>query len=396
MKNIIFVVLITFLTLNSYSQITFENGYFIDNKGSQTDCLIKNMDWNNNPTEFEYKLSENSNIIHVTIQNIKEFGILNYSKYERFTVKIDRSSERINTLSFNRNPEFTEETLFLKVIIAGNATLYQYRDKNADRYFYNMDNYTEQLIFKSYKKTDTQVAQNKKYKQQLFLSLKCDDISMDDINGLEYYKKELMNFFIKYNKCKQDDFVNFEQTKKESKSLFNLYIRPGLKSSSLSIENNRKIGRDLDFGSALTFRIGLEAEYIMPFNKNKWALILEPTYQYFKTEGELADQTVKANYTSIEVPIGIRHYFYLNENSKLFINASILFHLNLNSKIEFETIQDLDIKGANNLAFGFGYNYNKKYSIELSYQTNRDIISSYFNWGSDYSGLSIIFGYNIF
>jgi hypothetical protein len=38
------------------------------------------------------------------------------------------------------------------------------------------------------------------------------------------------------------------------------------------------------FDNKISFRIGLEAEFILPFNKNKWAVFAEPTYQYYKTE----------------------------------------------------------------------------------------------------------------
>ncbi len=41
---------------------------------------------------------------------------------------------------------------------------------------------------------------------------------------------------------------------------------------------------EFDFGSQVNFRIGIEAEFIRGFNKNKWAIICEPTYQSFTGE----------------------------------------------------------------------------------------------------------------
>ena len=41
---------------------------------------------------------------------------------------------------------------------------------------------------------------------------------------------------------------------------------------------------DLKFDSNTNVSLGIEAEFILPFNKNKWAIIFEPTYQYYKTE----------------------------------------------------------------------------------------------------------------
>ena len=81
MKKQLLFLLITILSFNCYSQISFEKGYYIDNSNQKTNCLIKNIDWKNNPTQFEYKLSENSESKKKTIESIKEFGINNISKY---------------------------------------------------------------------------------------------------------------------------------------------------------------------------------------------------------------------------------------------------------------------------------------------------------------------------
>jgi hypothetical protein len=106
------------------------------------------------------------------------------------------------------------------------------------------------------------------------------------------------------------------------------------------------------------------------------------------------------DYKSIEIPVGFRHYLFLKNKSKLFINASYIFDLSSNSIIEFNredgsNINSLEIKTKNNLAFGFGYNY-KKYSLELRVQTPRNVLSNYIYWSSDYKTLSLILGYNIF
>ena len=59
----------------SYGQIRFEKGYFITNENQRTECLIKNVDWKNNPHEFLYKLKDRKETQKGTIQSVKEFGI---------------------------------------------------------------------------------------------------------------------------------------------------------------------------------------------------------------------------------------------------------------------------------------------------------------------------------
>ena len=103
-----------------------------------------------------------------------------------------------------------------------------------------------------------------------------------------------------------------------------MYLKAGVKNSSLEIENSLSHLRDTNFGTKLGFSVGIEAEFILPFNNNKWALLIEPTYQYFNTKKETPDLTSEINYSSIEIPIGVRHYMFINQKSKIFINGLII------------------------------------------------------------------------
>lgn len=149
--------------------------------------------------------------------------------------------------------------------------------------------------------------------------------------------------------------------------------------------------------------MGVEAEYILPFNNNKWSLIFEPTYQYYKTEKTFDTnpmdeivriETATVDYSSIELPFGFRHYSYLNHNSRLFANFSAVIDLSIKSKIKYGDL-NYDSNTGVGLAFGLGYSYKNKYSIEARLITNRDILKKYHNLSSYYNSISLIFGYNI-
>lgn len=405
MRKQVLFILATILSLNCYSQISFEKGYYIDNTNQKINCLVRNIDWINNPTEFEYRLSVNSEPKTATIKSVKEFGVYNISKYIRITLNIDRASENINNLSNVRNPIFKKEQLFLKVLVEGKSNLYEYVDGNLKRYFYNKENSNiEQLIFKIYKITERNIGENNSFRQQLWTDLKCPNLKMSKILSINYRKNDLVRFFTEYSNCHSNDIVNFEQ----KQDLFNLTIRPRLNSSSLTIHGSDFSNRDIDFENKIGFGLGLEAEFILPFNKNKWAILIEPTFQNFKSEkttnvGSIlgSKMITKVDYNSIEVPVSLRYYFFLNKNSKIFVNTSYIFDLSLKSSIEYtrvdgSNLSSLDSDTQNNLAFGIGYKKNDRYSLEIRYQTNREILSSYKYRNSDYKTLSIIFGYSLF
>ena len=185
-KNLIALLLIV-LSLNSYSQIKFEKGYIIHNKGNKETCLIKNLDWKNNPTKIKYKTSETGEVKIAKLANILEFGIDNFSKYIRVTIDIDRSTENLNDVSEERNPIFKKETLLLQTLVEGKVSLYKYTDGYVIRYFYRIDNQPiKQLVYKLYKTLDAKILKNENYKQQLINSMvtknqKCTNVSINKI-----------------------------------------------------------------------------------------------------------------------------------------------------------------------------------------------------------------------
>lgn len=391
-------LLITFITLfnlNCFAQIKFENGYFINSNGEKTICLISNLDWKNNPTTFEYKIGEGSESKEASIQTVQEFGIPNILKYKRFQTKIDRSSTQMEALSEKRSPEFIEEILFLKVLVEGKATLYQYNDEGLLRFFYSVDESpVTQLVYKQYRAA-SKVAVNDSYKQELWNVLKCGTLSIDDVSRTKYSTRSLIKYFVSYNRCNQSTPEVFDE--QLHRDLFNLTLRPGVNFSSLSISNDVSSDLNTDFGNKQNFRFGMEAEVILPFNKNKWSILVEPTYQQYKSGQVSGPYEATADYKSIELPFGIRHYFFLNEDSKIFINGQYLFDFVFKSKIDYEDAnqEDLKIKPNGSLSLGVGFNY-RNYSVELRHNFNRQLFMGSFYWGSQYETVAVIFGYRVF
>ncbi len=407
MKKLVFLFAFgAVMGIKSYSQIIFENGYFIDENNQKIDCLIKNIDWKDNPTDFEYKLSPSSGIQRADAMTVKEFGVNNGSRYISASVKIDRSGDNVNELTPGRNPIFHEEQLFLKVLIEGKASLFLYESKNLTRFFYQTnDSGISQLIYKRYT-INGDIRENNYYKQQIFNDLKYENSTLNDVKNINYNRKDLERFFLKYNGGIDSDRVKYNKTKK--RDFFYLTIRPGLNISNLSIHNPTGTW-DIDFDPKFAFRLGAETELILPYNKNKWSILIEPAYQYFKSEKSKEASNVsggvlftKVNYQSIELPVGFRYYSFLNNESKVFVDVLFVLDFSFNSSIKYtrpdETLlfDSMDINSRNNLAFGIGYNYKGRYSLEVRYQTGRELLNDYPYWDAIYKTLSLTFGYTLF
>ncbi|SIT08285.1 hypothetical protein SAMN05421786_10553 [Chryseobacterium ureilyticum] len=386
-----------------YAQIKFEEGYFIDNSGAKKEVLIRNVDWKNNPVDIEYKTDNASKVQKETISNIQEFSINGGRKFIRAKVMLDRSSGNLNSMSYTHEPDFKEETIFLKYVVEGKAGLFYYEDGNLRRYFYSSESSEpKQLIYKPYYIDQASIAYNEDYKKQIAEQLKCG-ITAEQIKRLDYTTKDLTKTFIQYNECSGNQIINYEKKDEKAKSLIHLNIRAGINTSELNVYEPSNITPSYHFGNKNSFRIGLELEYVLPFNKNKWAVFIEPTYQYYKNSTEVVTlpgslfetrYTATADYKSIEVPFGVRHYFFLSDKSKIFLNAAYVLDFALNSTVTIERSK-MDIESGGNMIFGAGFKYDK-FSAEVRVGTYRGLFRNYMYVDGDYRAASFILGYTLF
>lgn len=398
-------LLILFLIVNeSFGQIRYEKGYFINRANVRTECLIRNRDWKNNPTEFRYKLEDSNIVENGNINSIKEFGIYNFSKFVSADVKIDRSKLQATELIGNENPLWRQEQLFLKVLLEGKANLYCFDDSNGRRFFYSVkDTAISQLVYKKFRvnflakntfgEQLSPIAENNTYKDQLLLDLNCPDATLESVEDVTYRTDDLEKYFRSYNQCMGDTII--EKKKKSKKSYFNLKIAPGINSSTVSMPISVESPFPaFEFKRSEGFRIGLEFESLLPFNRNKWALVFEPTFQSFNAKAE--NGVTNIAFKSLEFPVGLRYYFYLNDYTRLFVNGFYIsnFAMNFHSKIELYPTVGLGIGPSSNAAFGGGIEH-KRLSFEARYYTGRNLLRNFANLDAYYSRFSIIVGYKI-
>lgn len=397
MKKIL-TILATTLTISTYAQITYQPGYFITKQGEKTNCLIRNVDWVNNPTSIEYKVNENTEPIIANTLDILEFSINNEVKYIAANVAIDYDSHESNDLIKNRNVNLEQKDLFLKEIVSGKATLYKYTKNTVTRYYYKLDqgNITY-LIYKPYLTESGKIGYNLAYQQELSAQLNCENISKSDILNLKYKEENLTKLVKKYNKCANPETIEPETEKAKGK--LSISIKPRVNFSVLKEANQSAIRLKEDV-NATNLGIGAEFEYVLPFRSNKWSVVVEPNYSGFKSD--INNLAAEIKYNVIEAPIGLRYGMFINENSKIFLNVFYVLNLNLGSEIKFNDTNRnpniLEITNNNSYAFGAGYKYKNKYSVEFRVNTKQKLDIEYYNTNSsvNLSNISLILGYTIF
>ncbi len=375
------------------SQIRFEKGYFVKNNNLRVECLIKNIDWKDNPEKIFFKKSDSDKQETIGIKEIKEFGVFEKSKYIRCLVKIDRSPRNINELTSNRNPIWSEEELFLQVLVDGNVSLFYHEEGNHKSFFYSIsDSSVQQLVQKEYIENYI-LKQNNDFRQQLYSYVRCENTKISDVEKLNYTNKDLTRYFENYYNCTGDS--TFQPSRNSRKGVFLIKLASGVDQSALDIKNELTSSRDLSFKNHMSFRFSFQPEFVLPFNNFKWSLFIEPTFLILNKEVSSDDALI--DFKTIEFPFGVRHYFYLKNKTKIFLNLSFNpgFSFMFNPQIVFSDQSILDIKTGSGYGFGAGIEY-KRVSIEYRYTTKRDFLQGYVYWYSDYQVSSIILGYRLF
>ncbi|QQV01398.1 MULTISPECIES: outer membrane beta-barrel protein [Chryseobacterium] len=400
------LILLIFLSISGihYSQTKFESGYIIDNTGKKYQVYIKNSDWMDNPKEIDYKITETGEILKGNLASIREFGIKE-NIYVNKTVEIDKSSEKFDFLSETEKPVFKSETLFLNKIVNGKASLYYYKEKNITRYFYSIDDSNpEQLIYKAYKYNNSSIGYNNEFKNQIKDKINCN-LTNSEINSIKYENKSLERVFLKFNQCNDGSYEG-KKNKNVKRDWINLSIRPGINQSKFSLSSSNRSDMNDNFDSNISFRMGVELEFVLPYNNGRWRIIAEPNFSSYKSEKITESPRIFApsvfekrtvNYSGIQLPIGLRYYVPINNSSQLFTNISYTIPISGKTDVNYEFNTDLySNRTGQKFEFGIGYKYIDKFSSEIRFQSNQDLVPREADFSSKLQSFSLILGYTLF
>ena len=372
-KSILSIFLILISTVPLCAQINFEPGYYITNNGDKNKVLIKNKEWLDSPEEIEIKLNESSATVTLTLDELKEFSINNGVAYVKETVNLDLSSNKTSRLGDNANPNFVQKTVFLRKIIKGKASLFEFSGMEIKRYFFQVDDSPlKPLVYKRYLSRG-KIATNSYYRQTLSNSLKCDGLSVSDFENIAYEAKSLNNLFLKYNECKNSQVVTYRQKSLSSQGENKIKLRAkiGVRSqnATYSFENE-----SFEFPSQIGLQFGIEGEFILKINRNKWSILGSLTYFEYADKQQLTStQEISIDYSGLELSTGGRHSMFITDDIRAFINASFMITIPTNQSFikgnssldRFETLA--------NLSLGTGVEY-KNISLEIRLQTPRTLL----------------------
>ena len=401
-KYSILLIVALIFTNAIYAQTHFEKGYFIDANDQQVNCLIQNERWLNSPKTIRYKLSENSEEILVDATQIKKFKLNDgplfvahtgsFPSYKNLTAS-QVTSTKIRTI---------DRSAFLRTIIAGKASLYEFREGNDISYAFTVnDNAMEVLLYGESVGENNLVSKINTYKNQLFKDVKCG--SNTDIQNLNYTRKSLKEYFYKYNVCNNPDFkIENNQTTNKNKGSFSVKVWAGVQLNNFSLEYANGI---LDFDSKIAPKVGVELEKILGFNNNKWALFLNFSYNQFMTEANYEPFTTNPTVNTgtfelsrLENLVGARHYMFINDNSSLFLETGFTLDYDFKALTQGVAINSSpsDFKTFKfGLVAGVGYSFNQKFYSRLNVYSSQSILFLLATNNNLYNRVALTIGYKL-
>ncbi len=357
--------LLTFLLFFIFStsaQSIYKSGYFIDNSGKRTDCLIKKMPWETNPTEFEWKKAISSSPKTGKIEDIKEFGVGQDYIFKRFIMAFDLQGDTVGKSSKDKDPRLKLKKVFLRLILKSEATLYQYSKNDVHRFFYTDRKiaYPELLVFKTYYVPDLEeevgekiiTKENTLFREQLQKSLSC---RKQDASELAYTLKDLKKYFKEYNECKGAKIAYIVKTRfNQSK----IGLIGTLDFVSFSHPSELNPTESIIYDDTLAPRYGIYLETFIPFFGVDLSFFLESTYRSFSTkQTNFSDTDIdgpELNFKSINVAFAPRFHLYLSSNFEVFFEGGLSVDQDLGTESIFNSVESTTLDYFYGGGFGAG------------------------------------------
>jgi len=386
MNQMRFLTLVILFSLSTRLQAQDVSGYYITTSGVKVEGYFKYADFFDTPA-LKFKTDKKSDYV-VLPQDVVEYGLSEDKlKFEKHIVKIDISGSNSTT----KEPEWSDKSLFLNVLIEGNANLYSYIKDYKPLFFFNTaakPGEINQLVYKKYITSSETTAENNFFRQQLYNAVKCEGENVSDFATVVYDKNQLLGIFRKYNECNGSKSEVYGTKKKSD---FKYTIVAGLYNTTMGIPYALP---EVDQTNDITYGLGIEASYVFPSETTE--IFFRAEYELLKVKLVSSTNYVYNTTTSIydlntqafNIYVGPRYNFLLNDRSKISLDtafgASIPFgDITQSTIITSPTgLQYPGVPSHYNLEpgfcinFGVGYTFNNKYGIYFKCETNRDFLDN--------------------
>lgn len=399
---LILLLLSLIISDNLSAKKNYLPGYIIDNNNDTIYGLIDYKDWEVNPKKIDFKESDDAKVINCFPSDIAEFHVAN-SIYQSRITTIDKSPVSANNLvPREKLDDYTvTDTIFLEVIIKGEAELYSYIDKSKKLHIYlKSSDFDQELIYQRYL-SENNTRYFEKFKGQLSYALQSCPECQKLIQRSKYDLEEIKEIVAFYNK-NTGSTPYYEKQLEETK--FEPLLISGLSRTLILIDQSLDIDLSLrnKYLNSINATFGLGLNISLARNRRKFSIYNDLLYTknsfserqvYLIGTKPNIDRTVDTYDTEMAITyLKLSNLFRMNfltlDKGNLFAQAGLCNFFMMNSE---NTPQETFRNHKWGLAAGMGAN-SKKLSLEIRGELS-DPYSQKSFYASRHKSLYLLLGY---
>lgn len=404
MKTLTFFSVLLFTV---FTQAQDKRGYYITAGGQRIEGLFKEANFLKveNP---KFTTLPGGEYIELQPESVKEYGIEDDYKFESHTVKVDLSqSVSFSGYSTVKEPRWEKRTIFLSVITEGDATLYSAYIGEEMKYFYSVKSKSilpEQLVYKKYYNGHV-VKENIDFRQELFNNVNCNK-DIQSYNSIAYAAKSLTKVVNDYNTCNGGTTSKSYDNKSQKQESLKFTVGAGVNLNRFIFDAG-----NTDKDSQVGLSIAAEAVFVMPYSRFGFFARLD----YTKAKGEAMVKDEHSDYVMrggvldgnfIGLVLGPRFYFSeLKADKGLFLDAGIgigygsgsvtrATYSITNGGLTGGTTAEYDLSSNIFIGAGLGYNINKRFGVDVRYETNREVVNQQGDFKYGKTGVNVRYTFN--
>lgn len=345
------------------------------------------------------------------VKNIDEIGLGTDTKFKKFTVQID-DVDLYNVRVGDIRPTYVQQTLFLTVLVEGEASLYQYQSGKGHKFFYRKgaDAIPKQLTYRKFKrKADGDVEENTTFRNQLQSDVSCPDDPWEKFRKVKYEREGLSKIVESYNLCKGGSgavsgaFLNEKKSKMLNRfSVFanGKYVMPSVNGSAEG-DAPIAVGGGVEFESITA---GRKFGFFLRGEVEK--ISFEDATNIFRFTATQTETVTSFEYdaTNLTFMVGARYHTKRAEENHLYFDAGLGMMFPFGEITGTQTQRPVNGPSQPStpigpfstdlslyFSVGAGYQINERWGVQLRYDSTKNLVTKR-TIGSDIGYSSINLG----
>lgn len=317
-------LLILFIFVNYLNaQDNFLQGYIVSKDGDTITGEIHFADWEKNPDVIRFRSDPQFDVIKYPPLEILVFSVAD-DYYRSAIVEVETSPWNLQDLNKDATFSFRTDTVFLRVLVSGNKSLYTYKGKMGnDQFYLGKDNGYDLLLYKEYIKVidgHNNKVENNKFKGQLIFYLQDCPKIRQIVSNVKYKEENLINVFRNYNSCLGQN-LEIHKEKKKVTPKWGVFAGISITSVILKGEEHPILSK-MNFPKSKNFTFGGVVDVVFRGNQGKWSLYNELMWSVYRTNASYTDIKRDSVYDIYDINISMD---YLKLNNMLRFRYPIKF-----------------------------------------------------------------------